>query len=71
MTTWKNFYSEIRDPSWPDCDQEGDFVLLPESIQKECQEIFGYVPGSFAKKSKLEHKIFPWLVDEFSKYGSK
>jgi len=59
MTTWKNFYSQIRDPSWPDCDQEEDFLSLPEPIQHECQTVFGYVPGAFAKTSKLEQKVFP------------
>lgn len=59
MTTWQKFYSQIRDPAWPDCDQEADFYLLPQEIQKECQEQFGYVPGSFRNKSKLPNRRFP------------
>lgn len=59
MNSWQNFYQSIRDPSWPDCENEKDFAGLPQEIQKECQEVFGYVPGSFSKTSKLDHKVFP------------
>jgi hypothetical protein len=41
---WHNWYSRIRDPHWPDCDNEQDFYNLPDWIQKECIEIFGYQP---------------------------
>jgi hypothetical protein len=41
-TAWLSFYEQIRDPSWPDCDYESDFKLLPTHIQKECIEVFGY-----------------------------
>ena len=59
MSTWQEFYEEIRDPSWPDCDSELDFATLPEEIRLECQNQFGYVPGSFRKQSKLVNKRFP------------
>lgn len=59
MSTWGNFYNEIRDASWPDCDNEQEFSKLPERIQQECVEVFGYVPGSFKNKSKLVDKEFP------------
>jgi len=59
MSTWLEFYNTIRDPNWPDCNAEDDFRLLPETIQKECQEQFGYVPGSFRNKSKLVNRRFP------------
>ena len=59
MSTWAEFYREIRDPSWPRCDREEDFALLPASIQAECQTQFGYVPGSFRNKSKLINRRFP------------
>jgi len=59
MTTWAEFYNNIRDPAWPDCATEQDFFLLPPNIQQECCEVFGYVPGSFSKSSKLHHKVFP------------
>lgn len=41
-TAWLSFYEQIRDPTWPDCDHESDFKLLPKYIQKECIEVFGY-----------------------------
>ena len=42
QTKWLTFYQQIKDPSWPDCDSEEDFYKLPESIQQECVEVFGY-----------------------------
>lgn len=59
MTTWAEFYRQIRDVSWPDCEQEDHFVDLPEHIQKECRETFGYVPNAFKKHSKLINRVFP------------
>jgi len=59
MTTWSDFYDQIRDSSWPDCTTEDQFALLPEHIQQECQEKFGYVPGAFSKISKLKNQVFP------------
>jgi sulfatase maturation enzyme AslB (radical SAM superfamily) len=59
MTTWAEFYNQIRDPSWPDCEQEDHFVQLPERIQRECCESFGYIPGAFKKQSKLINRVFP------------
>lgn len=59
MSTWQEFYNEIRDPGWPDCATEQDFVNLPIEIQQECQQTFGYVPGSFRHTSKLSNRAFP------------
>lgn len=59
MTTWKEFYSQIRDPSWPDCDNESDFDALPEHIKAECQQVFDYTPGKFQRQSKLVNRRFP------------
>ena len=59
MSTWQEFYNDIRDPSWPDCDDESKFGQLPQSIQNECQQVFGYVPGQFRKTSKLTNRSFP------------
>ena len=63
MSTWKEFYTQIKDPSWPMCDQESNFDQLSESIKKECIETFGYVPGSFNKTSKLVNRVFPIKTD--------
>ncbi len=59
MSTWAEFYNEIRDPSWPSCDSESQFSTLPLHIQQECQTVFGYVPGAFQKTSKLKNRVFP------------
>ena len=59
MSTWTEFYNQIRDSSWPDCDQESDFEHLPSAIRLKCQNQFGYVPGSFQKQNKLVNKRFP------------
>lgn len=37
------FYNSIKDETWPECTSEADFENLPESIQKECEDVFGYV----------------------------
>jgi hypothetical protein len=63
MSTWQEFYSAIRDPRWPDCETEENFTQLPESIQLECINQFGYVPNSFQNKSKLVNKRFPIKSD--------
>jgi len=44
LTKWITFYEQVRDPSWPDCEYEKDFVNLPDHIKKECIEVFGYNP---------------------------
>jgi hypothetical protein len=59
MSTWQEFYNQIRDCTWPDCATEAEFSLLPEHIQQECQTVHGYVPGAFRKISKLPNQIFP------------
>lgn len=41
---WQQWYQHIRDPFWPDCNREEDFYALPEWIQQECIQIFGYQP---------------------------
>lgn len=59
MNTWLDFYNDIKDPSWPECPTEDQFVSLPEHIQIECQDVYGYRPGQFKKVTKLPHRVFP------------
>lgn len=40
---FRAFYNSIKDDNWPGCNTEAEFVNLPESIQKECEDVFGYV----------------------------
>ena len=63
MSTWQEFYTEIRDPAWPECNEESGFDQLPEHIQRECTDVFGYVPGQFRKASKLKNRVFPIHTD--------
>jgi hypothetical protein len=41
---WQVFYERVRDPSWPDCDNEKDFSSLPTQIQQELIDVFNYQP---------------------------
>jgi hypothetical protein len=59
MSTWSEFYNEIKDPTWPECDSESQFESLPDYIQQECIKVFGYTPGQFKKTSKLVNRVFP------------
>lgn len=40
---FNNFYNSIKDSSWPECRSEKEFANLPDYIQKECEDVFGYV----------------------------
>lgn len=63
MTTWQEFYQNIKDPAWPDCPSETNFANLPPHIQEECQTAFGYQPGQFRYQNKLSHRSFPIKTD--------
>jgi hypothetical protein len=63
MSTWAEFYNAIRDPAWPECNNEFQFHTLPLHVQQECQDMFGYVPGAFKKTSKLPNRVFPIVTD--------
>ena len=41
---WQIFYKSIRGVDWPDACQEEDFYKLPDWIQKEIIDKFGYNP---------------------------
>lgn len=38
---FKKFYQNVKDPSWPSCENEAQLYNLPEYIQKECIEVHG------------------------------
>lgn len=59
MTTWKEFYKSIKDPSWPDANDEQDFNFLPEHVKKECVEVYNYRPGSFESEETAPKRVFP------------
>jgi len=58
MTPWQEFYTSIKDPSWPSCDQEENFKNLPDWIQQECVD-HGYVIGSYRNQPRFVQKVFP------------
>ena len=39
-----NFYNNIKDTAWPECYSLSDFYKLPQEIQTECIETFGFIP---------------------------
>ena len=39
---WNLFYPRVRDPSWPDCENEWEFYQLPLAIQTELINDFDY-----------------------------
>jgi len=56
---WAEFYSKIKDPSWPDCTNEWEFYSLPKSIQLELTEMFEYCPKSVTDLHLMElHSIW-------------
>jgi hypothetical protein len=59
MSTWREFYNEIKDPDWPECDKESQFDSLPNHVQQECILKFGYTFDQFKKTSKLVNQVFP------------
>jgi hypothetical protein len=57
ITEWPNFYSNVKDPSWPDCNNEWDFDSLPELIQDELINVFNYVPKPSLQSTILESTL--------------
>lgn len=39
ITPFNEFYSAVKDPSWPDCLTLNDFKKLPQNIQNECVDL--------------------------------
>jgi hypothetical protein len=59
MTPWQQFYQTVRDPSWPDCEQETDFESLPDHVRQEIISLHGYHPGEYKQRARLPHRKFP------------
>ena len=47
---FKNYYNNIRGPSWPDVNELDDFDLLPDSIKTECIEQFNFAKKDFISR---------------------
>jgi len=41
MNSWHDFYTKIKDPTWPECVNEHEFTKLPEHIQNEILTLHG------------------------------
>jgi hypothetical protein len=42
ILSWQRSYANIRDQSWPDCNQPKDFDLLPDFIKQECMTMHNF-----------------------------
>ena len=49
-------YNDIKDPSWPDCNNWVEFNQLPSWIQQECIQVFNFGTDQFVRKEY--NKIF-------------
>jgi hypothetical protein len=61
------FYSNIKDPTWPQCDSFEDYALLPDPIREECETV--HCLQYYINKAK-EHpykKIFGILSEQNNK----
>jgi hypothetical protein len=56
---WAQAYNQIRDQSWPDCNNIDEWDTLPEFIKQECEQVHKFSPDIVADSVK------GWrLVDE-------
>lgn len=55
---WVEFYNNVKDPSWPDCDRFENRINLPKHIQQEIENI--WIEASFEIDS--DYKLFEFLV---------
>lgn len=53
-----NFYRDVKDPSWPDIENEQDFFSLPQWIQQECITVHQF-------PTEIQYKKFD--VDAYAK----
>lgn len=59
---WQAFYYRVKDSSWPDCDHEQDFYLLPKQVQDELINDFDYVPkfSTDPERAKCRSALADW-----------
>lgn len=77
---WQEFYSNIRDPGWPDCNSYRNLYLLPETIQTEINQhswLHGYDLDTMRKishsKTTIEEDVLNTqnCIDQVCKYSTK
>ena len=54
---FKEWYRDIKDPTWPDVQELDDFDLLPDHIRVECIDQFNFVKEDFKFNPKQEEFI--------------
>lgn len=51
LTRWSQAYQQVKDSSWPDCDDANNFENLPTHIQEECKTVHQIDPQSYLKNT--------------------
>jgi hypothetical protein len=57
-------YQDVKDPSWPECNTDEDFKLLPDWIQNECITVHGF------KKHQANLNMYVHIFDHIRKQGN-
>lgn len=52
---WYNFYQDIKDPQWPQCDCPSDFDQLPDYIKTEILTVHGGIPTNSDEERRCFH----------------
>ena len=53
---WKKSYQQIKDPSWPHCNDYRYWTELPKNIRDECEQIHNFSPDILAEE-RQGHEI--------------
>jgi len=61
---WKTFYNNVKDESWPNCDNISDVSLLPDHIQDELHNTFNMHNVNFNDRIQVFDKTE--LPEDFS-----
>ena len=56
------FYNNVKDPSWPDCSDIQEFLLLPQWIQDECNQMHNF--NSYKKPYSCYDDIFSHIQQQ-------
>jgi hypothetical protein len=59
---WSNFYRNIRDPSWPQCDSVSEFDQLPGYIKEEINNVRGGIPVITDEDRRCQYH--PYATDD-------
>lgn len=51
LTKWNHAYNQVKDSSWPECNNANEFEKLPKHIQEECKNVHKIDPQNFLKNT--------------------